>query len=895
MGMEITHRSIGRGIEAVLNGKRFTEGADHRRFDFYSVLYTVLTFGGYQIYAYISVKNKTQQLKECEKAILATVINSIKNNNLVFQATYNLPTAEENTHYCHITEVQAHDHSSMIQFKVDNQFDFQIKLPRGKSFLTLKHDLLKYYIDTERAAKKEQCNNQPINIDLNNFYLLDRMGDFQNIDFNGVKVNNNNAWALILGKANLRGVIPTEDISEEPPNKRNLPLLPDQTNQTNQTNHFHNVKLDATLLTYFISRNMNLNGADLSHLNGKNEDGTDNPDKSLAGIDVQGAQLEGANFSSSDCKNMKCQRAILKGANFEATDLTQVNFTKADLTYVIVNKATKRKEVLLWEATNADHLYKSDEAIDAKLSDEMFIQLKSNQNRKKFTGLTLSSTNPQKNDLTKQDLTDVALDKSTLKSTDFSDANLTGTNFKSAKLDGMVLNNKTILNQTNFQQADLTGARLNEKILKQPDTTHQEVDLTGTKLVGAYLNKSWVEQATLDGVRDFTGATFCGDDWTNINLSGCILKNVIFENKKASLKGSTFDENNLPDLIKSREETKKTKNAQDQEVIERTSLDLQGIICRGNGIQNKRVHSNEAHKLDLHLANLQNANFSYCDLSYAILEDADCSYANMSGSTLDHANLTNADFSYIRIDLSTFVGATTTGVIVTDQDRQNREQQHLSDLALICKSAPENQDITTLGLKTHAQHTRLKNGVFFPATQRTLHFGDSGTEGGPQSMYVYKNTELVLDDRHIRRNNCEDKQGAKTHVNERLLNISSTETPDDTQGTSSAQTTATPIITSKWNDDQKRLFHWLRAALYLPEDLLTVRIHINQANEAMSKNFASQKALTQIYNVRASIPYRTSIFDMIYKEYEKQHPQKQLNNKQKDAVKTLFIDPRYIW
>jgi uncharacterized protein YjbI with pentapeptide repeats len=77
------------------------------------------------------------------------------------------------------------------------------------------------------------------------------------------------------------------------------------------------------------------------------------------------------------------------------------------------------------------------------------------------------------------------------------------------------------------------------------------------------------------------------------------------------------------------------------------NADLSYANLRNANLRNADLSYANLRNADLHYADLKNANLSYANLSYANLRNADLSYAN-----LRNADLRNADLSYADLDYS---------------------------------------------------------------------------------------------------------------------------------------------------------------------------------------------------------------------------------------------------
>jgi uncharacterized protein YjbI with pentapeptide repeats len=193
-------------------------------------------------------------------------------------------------------------------------------------------------------------------------------------------------------------------------------------------------------------------------LAGINLQGANLNDANLQGANLNDANLQGANLSSADLSSTNLSGADLNGVNLNGADLSGVNLSGADLSGVNLNGADLRGV---------------------------------NLNGADLSGANLSSAN---------------LREAKLIGADLSEADLSGATLSRATLSGATLSGATLsratLSDTDLVGAKLIGADLSGATLSR--ATLSDTDLIGAKLIGADLSGATLSRATLQGAVGLT-------------------------------------------------------------------------------------------------------------------------------------------------------------------------------------------------------------------------------------------------------------------------------------------------------------------------------------------------------------------------------------------------------
>jgi len=208
---------------------------------------------------------------------------------------------------------------------------------------------------------------------------------------------------------------------------------------------------------------------------------------------------------------------------------------------------------------------------------------------------------------------------------DFSETNLSETNFSQSYLSEIDLSGKN-LSETNFSQSYLSNANLSGANLSSADLSYS--NLSGANLSGANLSNA-----------DLTGSIFVG-----ANLSGANLSNAIFNN--SDLRNSNLKEANLSfvNLSNSKLLGADARNSNLSHVDLQEQY-LHHIFVVGADLSNSNLSFTTFRSVDLSGANLTGANISFADLTYSNLEYVNFNKVQLVGSDLSGANLSNIDLS----------------------------------------------------------------------------------------------------------------------------------------------------------------------------------------------------------------------------------------------------------
>jgi uncharacterized protein YjbI with pentapeptide repeats len=242
----------------------------------------------------------------------------------------------------------------------------------------------------------------------------------------------------------------------------------------------------------------NLSGADLSH--------TD-----LSGSNLSVANLSGANLSEANLSRAKLNVAKLNGANL----------TKANLSEAILNVAN----LALADLTRADLSQAS--LVRAELSRSDLSS--ANLSRANLSGADLKDAKLRNANLANANLSRADLKWTVLTGANLAEANLHGTDMSSADCSGADLSG-TELRQSNLSRTNLRGVNLSGANLRWADLSGADLsgaDLSGAKLSGANMTGANLSNANLVGTTlvhvDLTRANLISADWAGADLSGATL------------------------------------------------------------------------------------------------------------------------------------------------------------------------------------------------------------------------------------------------------------------------------------------------------------------------------------------------------------------------------------
>ncbi|PSB25118.1 hypothetical protein C7B82_24370 [Stenomitos frigidus ULC18] len=254
-------------------------------------------------------------------------------------------------------------------------------------------------------------------------------------------------------------------------------------------------------------------------------------ERTFAGINLNEANLSGADLSRSDLSGGNLSVANLSGANLSETNLSRAklnvaklsgaNLAKANLSEAILNVAN----LTLADLTGADLSQAS--LVRAELSRADLSN--ANLSRANLSGADLKDAKLRNANLTNANLSRADLKWTVLTGANLAEANLHGTDMSSADCSGADLSN-TELRQSNLSRTNLRGVNLSGTNLRWADLSGADLsgaDLSGAKLSGANMTGANLSNANLIGTTlvhvDLTRANLISADWAGADLSGATL------------------------------------------------------------------------------------------------------------------------------------------------------------------------------------------------------------------------------------------------------------------------------------------------------------------------------------------------------------------------------------
>jgi uncharacterized protein YjbI with pentapeptide repeats len=219
----------------------------------------------------------------------------------------------------------------------------------------------------------------------------------------------------------------------------------------------------------------------------------------LSGINLRGAQLNVANFSSADLS-----RVDLSQAELNVSRLTGVNLSQANLSGCKLNVANLIRARL----------------VDANLATASMI-------RAEMLRANLTNAHAVAIDLSEADLREAQCRQANFNIANLSRTDLRGSSWWGASLEQAILNN-TNGDRASFQGANLSGAELRHSVLTQADLSGavlRDANLRWANLSGANLRDADLTNAKLSGAK-LVGTSFEGANLTNTLLVHADLHNA---------------------------------------------------------------------------------------------------------------------------------------------------------------------------------------------------------------------------------------------------------------------------------------------------------------------------------------------------------------------------------
>lgn len=197
----------------------------------------------------------------------------------------------------------------------------------------------------------------------------------------------------------------------------------------------------------------NLQGAELflANLQSANLQGTQLQGANLQLTQLSNANLQGINFQGANLEKADFRRSNLNGANLNGANLVLTNLQQTQLQGVNLNGASMQEANLEESNLKGSNL----ENVDLHYANLEFALL----DRVNLQGANLDYANLSHAYLNSADLKDANLESSYLNNASLAGANLEGANLKNASLEGANLQGANLRN-TNLEGANLSGANL---------------------------------------------------------------------------------------------------------------------------------------------------------------------------------------------------------------------------------------------------------------------------------------------------------------------------------------------------------------------------------------------------------------------------------------------------
>lgn len=393
---------------------------------------------------------------------------------------------------------------------------------------------------------------------------------------------------------------------------------------------------------------------------------------SLAGVDLEGAQLSGSTFSSVDLSG-----ALLAGANLSDAALPDANLSRAIAVKSVMERAQLQRANLTGARLSSGNLQGANLAgatmVEADLAGASMglawplpsgggevTRIRTNLAGADLTRAVLASVNLEQADLSKAVLAEVNAPM-----VEMPRANLTDVRADGGVLTGAGLIDATMvrarLTKANLVRANLSRADLRSAVLVDADL--READLTDVNLDGANLRRARMDGATLTGAHT-TSSTVCPDgqrgpctsgDWPSVGAqvrigtcmirpgSQCTHKDLTAGQSKTVLRGAKM-----------------------------TGITLVGSRLRELDLTGALLSKANLTEVDFTRTTMSGADLEQADLQRATLERADLSKANLRGAhlagaaSMDRADLRGADLTGSDLPMKGRVGLVRT--VLMDRD-----------------------------------------------------------------------------------------------------------------------------------------------------------------------------------------------------------------------------------
>ncbi|MFW6357591.1 MAG: pentapeptide repeat-containing protein [Chroococcales cyanobacterium] len=269
---------------------------------------------------------------------------------------------------------------------------------------------------------------------------------------------------------------------------------------------------------------IDLNGANLSGAN-------------LRDINLNGANLNNVNLSWASLDNAQLTGASLRQANLHNATLTAANcddisLSRAKLSKVDLRLASLRNADLNWANLQDANLTGVD--LQGARLDQVNLE-RAQLNNANLREVELMEVNLSRASLIQADLTGANLREAFLEAASLREAILTGANLTEANLASVYLRSADLKN-TDFHRAILTNADLSEANCDSADFSR--ANLTGAYLLKASFRKAYLLRTILQDVyllhTDLSEANLRGADLRRADLSGAYLKEAILSEANLS-------------------------------------------------------------------------------------------------------------------------------------------------------------------------------------------------------------------------------------------------------------------------------------------------------------------------------------------------------------------------
>ncbi len=226
-------------------------------------------------------------------------------------------------------------------------------------------------------------------------------------------------------------------------------------------------------------------------------------------LDLQSAQLQGADLSNAQLQGACLNNARLQGANLSNARLQGTNLSNARLQRTNLSNARL-------QGTNL-----SNAQLQGVCFEEAQLQGK-NLSNARLQRTNLSNAQLQGANLSNAQLQGVCFEETQLQGTNLSNARLQRTNLSNAQLQGENLSNAR-LQGANLREAQLQGANLSNARLQGADLSNAQ--LQGAYLINAQLQGADLSNAQLQGAY-LINARLQGANFKGVQLQGADLRNA---------------------------------------------------------------------------------------------------------------------------------------------------------------------------------------------------------------------------------------------------------------------------------------------------------------------------------------------------------------------------------